>query len=232
MSRIGTSPRSAEALLHSFGLTRFRKILTPETFRVAAERTGCAPKRERILIPEVVGWLMMLVALHTESMTQGLIRAWAWVRTVSPGLPDKGVTEEAFCLARNQLPLGFWRTLWHGLVSRYEETFDSAMRWKWGLRVLAVDGSDVDLPNHPEVARFFTRPKNDKGQAKRPQGRLVAICSVFTGFCVAFKFTSLRFTEHAALAHLIRCLRKKDLLLLDRGFFSLRRHLANPAPRG
>jgi len=232
MSGIGSTPRSTGALLQSLGLTRFRKILTPEEFGIAAERTGCAPKRERILIPEVVGWLMMLVALHAESMTQGLIRAWGWVRTACPGLPQDGVTEEAFCLARKQLPLSFWRTLWNGLVSRYEETFDSTMRWKWGLRILAVDGSDVDLPNHPEVARFFTRPKNDKGQAKRPQGRLVALCSVFTGFCLAFKFTSLRFTEHAALAHLIRRLAKKDLLLLDRGFFSLCRHLANPAPRG
>jgi hypothetical protein len=56
----------------------------------------------------------------------------------------------------------------------------------------------------------------------------VALCSVFTGFCVAFKFLSLRFSEHVALQHLIRYLRKEDLVLLDRGFFSLRRSLADP----
>jgi hypothetical protein len=50
---------------------------------------------------------------------------------------------------------------------------------------------------------------------------------VFTGFCVGFKFLSLRFSEHIALQHLTRYLRKDDLVLLDRGFFSLRRHLAN-----
>ncbi len=48
----------------------------------------------------------------------------------------------------------------------------------------------------------------------------MAVCSVFTGFCVAFKFLSLAFTEHHGLAHLIRRLRPQDLLLLDRGFFS------------
>ena len=39
MSGIGSSPRSAGALLHSFGLIRFRKILTPEEFSVAAGGT-------------------------------------------------------------------------------------------------------------------------------------------------------------------------------------------------
>lgn len=230
MSCIGSSPRSAGDLLHSLGLTCLRRILTPKEFDLVSKKTGCAPKRPRPLIPEVVTWLMMFVALHGESMTQGLTRAWGWVRTACPDLPERPVTEEAFCQARGQLPLSFWRTLWNRLRDRYEERFDSAMRWKYGLRVLAVDGSDVNLPNHPQLARFFTRPKNDKGSARRPQGRLVAMCSVFTGFCVAFKFTSLKITEHTALAHLIRSLRKRDLLLLDRGFFSLRRHLAYSTP--
>jgi len=232
MSCIGSHPRLPGDLFHSFGLARLRRILTPEDFSRVAKQVDCAPERPRPLIPEVVGWLMMLVALHRESMTQGLIRAWARVRTICPDLPECPVSEEAFCQARKQLPLSFWRTLSDRLRRRYEARFDSAMRWKWGLRVLAVDGSDVDLPNHPRLVRFFTRPKNGKGEAKRPQGRLVAMCSVFTGFCVAFKFTSLKFTEHTALAHLIRRLRRKDLLLLDCGFFSLRGHLAHHLPQG
>lgn len=227
MSGIGSTHVSAGAFLESFGLARFQAMLPSQEFRRIAAQTGCAPKRRSRLTPEVVAWLMMVVALNTESMTQGLIRAWKWVCHLCP-LPHRGcVTEEAFCQARAKLTLTFWRTLWRRLSARYQTAFASHLRWKGRLRVLAIDGSDVNLPTCPELARFFTCPKNDKGRSRQPQGRLVALCSVATGFCLAFKFVSLRFTEHHALQHLIRKLRKNDLVLLDRGFFSLSRPLAH-----
>ena len=227
MSAIGSNRNRAPVLLQSFGLGCFQAILPSQEIAAVARQTGCSPKRrERPLTPEVVCWLMMLVALHTESMTQGLRRAWRWVSALSPR-PERPVSEEAFCIARSQLTLRFWRTLWSRLASRYESRFGSQMRWKGLFRVLAGDGSDVNLPNVPALVRFFTRPKNQKGQSRCPQGRLVALCSVFTGFCLAFKFVSLRFTEHTALQHLIRYLRKNDLILLDRGFFSLHVPLAH-----
>jgi hypothetical protein len=85
---------------------------------------------------------------------------------------------------------------------------------------LAVDGTEVDVPNTRELAAYFTRPRTQKGFSRNPQGRLVAVCSVLTGFCYDFMFISRRFSEHVALRHLIRRLRRNDLLLLDRGFFS------------
>jgi hypothetical protein len=224
MSSIGSTRDCATVLLRSSGLGPFRAILPAREFRTAARQAGCSPQRQRILTPEVVAWLMMCVALHSESMTQGLIRAWSWVRCRSPR-KNATVTEEAFCEARGQLKLRFWRILWDRLVIRYERRFGSQTLWKGRFRVLAGDGSDVDLPNVPALVRFFTRPKGGRGQSKCPQARLVALCSVFTGFCVAFKFLSLRFSEHIALQHLIHYLRKDDLVLLDRGFFSLRRNL-------
>ncbi len=220
MSLIGSTRNCAGTLLQSFGLVCFQSILTPKDFRTAAKQTGCAPKKERPLVPEVVSWLMMLVALHTESMTQGLIRTWSWVRSVCPQLPETCISEEAFCQARGQLPLQFWRALWKCLQGRYEQRFASVMRWKGIFRVLAGDGSEVELPRTPLLVSFFGCPKGSKGKSRQPQGRLVALCSVFTGFCLSFMLVPLRFSEHTALRHLIRRLKINDLLLLDRGFFS------------
>jgi hypothetical protein len=230
MFSIGSTLVRAAGFVQTSGLSAFQAILPAREFRIAAERAGCLPRRKRILIPEVVAWLMMLVALHSASMTQGLLQAWSWVRSRSPIRAEK-VTEEAFCEARGRLKLRFWRILWDRLVVRYEKRFGRQMLWKRRFRVLAADGSDVDLPNVPALVRFFTCPRGSRGQSKRPQGRLVAICSVMTGFCVAFKFLSLRFSEHVAFQHLTRYLRKNDLVLLDRGFFSLRHHPAHPAAR-
>lgn len=231
MLSIGSQNACASTIFQRFGLAPFRGILPPEVFVAAAHDGGCAPRRERPLIPEVVAWLMMYVGLQTTSMTQGLCRAWGLVRAVCPWLQDGCVTEEAFCQARRQLTIGFWRNLWERLVSRFEAKFASSLLWKNTFRLLAIDGADVDLPNTPLVARFFGRPRNGKGEGRQPQAKLVALCSVFTGFCFAFKLIAKRFTEHHALQHLIRRLRPDDLVLMDRGFFSLCGHLAYPPAR-
>ncbi len=228
MAFIGSHRRYASLVFQKFGLAPFRRILSPEVFAAAARAGRCAPRRDRPLIPEVVAWLMMYVGLQTTSMTQGLCRAWGLVRAVCPQLQSGCVTEEAFCQARNLLTLEFWRSLWERLVSRFEAKFTPSMLWKNTFRLLAIDGSDVDLPNAPKIACFFGRPANGKGEGRRPQAKLVALCSVFTGFCFAFKLIGKPFTEHHALQHLIRRLRRSDLVLMDRGFFSLRRHLAYP----
>jgi len=231
MVSIDRRRRSATAFFQRFGLAPFQSILSSDVFADAAISAGCAPKRRRVLIPEVVAWLMMYVGLHTTSMTQGLTQAWGLVCTACPSLKTTSVSEEAFCQARQQLTLGFWRNLWRVLTHRYEARFSSSLLWKNTFRLLAVDGSDVDLPVASKVAQFFGRPRNQRGQRRQPQAKLVSLCSVLTGFCLDFKLVSKRFTEHHALRHFIRHLRRNDLVLMDRGFFSLCRHLENAAVR-
>ena len=161
---IGSRRRSALAVFQKFGLAPFREILPPEIFATAACVGSCAPKRDRPLIPEVVAWLMMYVGLQTTSMTQGLSQAWGLVRVVCPRLRSDCVSEEAFCQARNQLTFGFWRNLWERLAQRFEAKFTPSVLWKNMFRLLAVDGSDVNLPNAPEIVRFFGKPANGKGE--------------------------------------------------------------------
>jgi hypothetical protein len=232
MDSIGSSRRYALHVFQNFGLGPFRQILTPEAMAEAARQAGCAPRRNRPLIPEVVTWLMMYVSLKTTSMTQGLQSAWGLVQTVCPHLPHACVTEEAFCQARSRLTVRFWRQLWMHLAQRYETRFRGSLLWKNTLRVLAVDGTDVDLPRVPALTRFFKTPCNGKGRGRRPQAKLVGLCSVFTGFCFAFKLLGKAFTEHDALQHLMRHFRDNDLVLMDCGFFSLRGHLEDSTTRG
>lgn len=219
MSCIGQSRQDAVSVVRRFGLAPFRHLLTPSDFELTAQACGCAPRRRRPLIPEVVAWLMMYVAMTRTSMTQGLQSAWGVMRALCPGLRQAPITEEAFAKARNQLPRRFWIALWDLMQGRYRSTFDSRLRWK-DLVVLGGDGTVVDLPNRPALVLRFGRPKNGKAERPQPQGRIVALCSVFTGWCHGFVFTPLRITEHQAIQHLAKTLDRGILLLLDRGFFS------------
>lgn len=227
MNAIDSRNRAASTVFRRFGLAPFRKIIPPDIFEEAARKAHCAPKRERLLVPEVVAWLMMYVGLQTTSMTQGLCQAWGLMCVACPWLNERCVTEEAFCQARKQLTIGFWQNVWEHLGSRFEATFAQSLLWKNTFRLLAVDGSDVDLPNAAKVARFFGRSRNQRGEGRQPQAKIVSLCSVFTGFCFAFKLIGKPFTEHQALKHLMRHLRHNDLVLMDRGFFSLCSHLAH-----
>jgi hypothetical protein len=220
MISIDSRRHQAVTLLRQFGLAPFRAMLPPATFAEVAADADCAAQRERALTPEVTVWLMLCVAVQTASMTQGLAQSWGWVCVACPWLSGPSVTESAFCQARQRLSLRFWRQLWNTLHRRYEQHFPQALRWR-GLRLLACDGTEVKLPNTPALGRYFSRPRTKLGECKAPQGRLVALCSVLTGFCCDFEFISRRCSEHLALKHLIRRLRENDLLLLDRGFFSL-----------
>ena len=231
MNSIGSFRQKASVIFQQFGLAPFRKILTSPDIERVANESGCSPQRGRVLVPEAVVWLMVGVALKTSSMTQGLSLAWGWICTACFWLKGPCITEEAFCQARQRLSLIFWRKLWDCLRFKYIQRFDAQMRWK-GLRPIAVDGSEVDVPNVPALVKFFTRPRTQRGDSKSPQGRLVAACSVFTGFCLDFVFISRRFSEHLALKHLMRYFQENDLILLDRGFFFLRRHSCDSRAQG
>ena len=226
MSLIGFHRRFALAVFQKFGLAPFRDILPPNVCNEAAHQAHCAPRRERPLIPEVVAWLMMYVGLQTTSMTQGLCRTWGLLRVACPWLHEHCVSEEAFCQAGKQLTLAFWRKLWEHLVSRFEARFAPSLLWKGIFRLLAIGGADVDLPNAPQIARCFGKPRNGKTEGRGPKAKLVTMCSVFTGFCLAFRLIAKPFTEPHALKHLMRYFRRNDLVLMDRGFFPLCGHLA------
>jgi len=221
MKGIGQERTRVQEIFRQFGWAPFRALLTAEDFAQAAREGGCAPRRQCVLTPEVMVWLLLVVAVGTSSMCEGLRQAWGVVQTVCPWLLGQGaLTEEAFCLGRQRLTLRFWRGLWRTVVDKYGARWDGATRWKNGLRPLAVDGTETDVPNTPAVAARFPRPRTCRGSSRNPQARLVAVCSVFTGFCYDFIFTSRRLSEHLALRHLLKRLRDRDLLLLDRGFFS------------
>jgi len=220
MVGIGSFRRDARAFLEHFGLAPFRSILRSEDFTAAAQASRCTPMRKRALTPETVAWLMMYVGLVTTSMRQGLCRAWGLVGAVCPWMSEGCVTEEAFCLARKHLPLRFWRELWQHLRVRFEAEFQECLLWKGVFRLLAIDGCGVDLPRAKGLSQYFGTPSNQHGDARQPQAKLVALCSMFTGFCLAFKFVSQKFTEHRALRHLFRQLRPNDLVMMDCGLFS------------
>jgi hypothetical protein len=200
--------------LRRHGLTPFRRILTPDDFRAA--HAGSPPPKT-ILIPEVVFWLMATTTLAGESMAAGVLQFWQTMRAALPQLPLAPVTEEAFCLARAALPQRFFRRLFGQVVQRFEQRFAAPLLWQ-GRRLLALDGTEVNLPAHPKVRRDFPPQLHRHGTPGPAQARLVGLVGLWSGLCHAFRFTPLGVCEQASARRLLHYLRPGDLLLADRNF--------------
>jgi Transposase DDE domain len=139
------------------------------------------------------------------------------------GRPGEGqrrllVSEEAYVQARQRMPLDFWLALLAVLVDAWEVEHGPRACWN-GFRVLALDGSEINLPRSRRLAQHFGTPRNQRG-AGRPQARMVLL--VFPLVRVPYRYTLVprKISEKEAAAALLTDLRKDDLMLIDRGFFS------------
>lgn len=211
---IGKSETAAAKIFRSHGLAPFFKILTPELFGIDSSHSWPALM---VLIPQVVFWLMALVALSDGTMAAAVVSFWSPLRAIYPQLSIEPVTEEAFCTARKVLPVVFFRRLFKALIARFDARFGDSFRWR-GFHLLGIDGMGTNLPPCQDLRKIYPPASNQHGRTARPQGRLVGLVNLWTGVCRGFRFVPLTYSEQRCARRLIRLLGPFDLLLCDRNF--------------
>jgi hypothetical protein len=149
--------------------------------RVVAE-AGRTQQRERLLPARVVVWLVLAMALFSGQAYEEVARllagglGWArrwqqWFRV--PSTP-------AIAKARARLGAEPLRRLF-AEVARPLATPDTTGAWYRGWRVLAVDGTTLDVADTPANAAAFGRPKTHRGeQTAFPQVRVVGLAECGT----------------------------------------------------
>jgi len=197
-------------------LALFGRVLPAKRVVELMAQHGRGRPRRGPLTADVVIGLMMIVQTLGTSMTRGLERA----RLMLTSDAAPAVTEEAFCQARRRIKLSLLRHLLAMLTDLFQKRHRAMMLWKNRFRLLAMDGTAIRLPSLKSLAPWFGCPANQRGASRHPTARLVALTSVLTGFCVAFRIAPFRFSEHTIMRKLLRQIRRNDLLLVDRGFFS------------
>ena len=92
----------------------------------------------------------------------------------------------------------------------------------FGLRLMAIDGSTLDLPDTPENARAFGRPTTDRGEqvGAFPQLRLVWLVEAGTHILCDLILRPYRGGEAPAARRLLRSVGGGMLLMWDRGLHS------------
>lgn len=195
------------------------QFLSPKLIRGVCLAVG-HDWRERILDPVTTVQLFVLQILHGN--------------TSCPHVPHLGgvaCTGEAYCHARQRLPLGVLRYLLRAL-SHYlsGSTLLDDGRWH-GHRTFLVDGSSVSMPDTPELQQAFGQPGAQKPGCGFPVMHLLALFHASTGFLLNVVAAPLRTHDMSRVGQVHPDLEPGDLLVGDRAFCSFA-HLVLLQARG
>jgi hypothetical protein len=182
---------------------------------------GCerAEQRHRSLPARVMAYFSIGMALHSEGsyedvlglLTDGL----AWAADADPvRLPSKSAIFQARArLGAEPIEALFRR------VAEPLATAGAPGAWLAGRRVVAIDGTCLDVADTAENAGFFGRPGVNKGeQAAFPQARLVVLAECGTHVMFDAALGPYTTAENTLAGELIDRLEPGMLVLADRGF--------------
>jgi len=88
------------------------------------------------------------------------------------------------------------------------------------LRLVALDGTEVDVDDCPENANFFGRPRNQNGDAAYPKAKVVGLVEVGTRAAFALNVGRYRDSENELCMELLAKLGPGMLCLADQLFMS------------
>lgn len=227
------------------GIRAFSDQLRPQVFVAAAARTGVQLVRSPLYLVNLV-WLGVASAVHaTDSFAFVLTSTLKLLedqqqfsqtkvgkarkkgtRKKSTRRPNHSpyrddptqVSEEAFVKARQRMPLEFWLHLLVILGEHFAAKHGKRHRFR-GFRVLAMDGTRLDLPNWKALKDHFGTAKNKSGP-HHTQARMVMLQFPFTRLPYRYELTPVKQGEPTLALRLVESLQPNDLVLLDAGFWS------------
>jgi Transposase DDE domain/Insertion element 4 transposase N-terminal len=212
-------------------LAALEAALPDAAVEAAIARTGTRERRRRVLPTHLVVTLVVAMGLWAaESVRHALaavVDGWAEARerraaALGPGagaaparwrLPSTA----ALVRARRRVGVRLFRELFHAVAGPIASR-DTAGAFLGGLRLMAVDGTTLDVADTPANARAFGRPTTHRGGGAFPQLRAVALIETGTHALCDVVLRSFRGGEAPAARHLLRSVGPGMLLLWDRGF--------------
>lgn len=128
-------------------------------------------------------------------------------------------TRSAICQARTRLGARPVVRLFHRLC-RPLTTAQTPGAFRYGLRLVALDGSTETVPDTPANVRAFGRHRTDRGEAAFPQVQGVYLVECGSHAFLDAGFWPCHTSEHLGARRLTRSLTPDMLVLYDRGLHS------------
>ena len=219
-------------------LRAFGRILTPGVMKEAAQKAGIKLRNTPLNCANMA-WLGIVSALQGgKNFANVLVLTFKLLNDAQQGMPGgpppqrkrrkskhnprgrdgTSVSEEAFVQARQRMPLGFWLSLILLLAEEFQTQHPEAVHWK-GFRLLALDGTEIALPHWQSLAAAFGTSRNGR-QRRRPQARMLMLAFPQCRLPWRYELAPRRCHEQTIAMRLLEYLQPRDLVLMDRGFWS------------
>jgi len=128
------------------------------------------------------------------------------------------LSSSAFTQARAAMPWAFWVALILILAQRFEQQHSDLIHFK-RFRLLALDGTCLELDHWGDLMERAGTSKNGKG-LPTPQARLLLLQLPLVRLPVRFELVPFSIGERTVASTILEALRRDDLVLIDRGFWS------------
>ncbi len=175
--------------------------------------------RDRSPCSRLPGWFMVWFIVALGLFSRDCYRqVFRWLQPYRPGgVPPRST----FCEARRRLGLAPLRLLAR-VVVRLLGRPETPGAFYRGMRLMALDGFTVDLPDTPRNARAFGRPGGRRAPGAFPQARVLTLCETGSHVLWRWRIRPCHVGEVTMAHRLLRYLQPDMLLLWDRNFLSSR----------
>lgn len=189
-----------------------KRIISRKTVQAVLRR--CHPNQRYCKrLPRLfVVWFVIGMAIHSSDCYRQVFR---WLHRRQTQVP--GAT--TLCEARQSVGVAPLRYLAAETV-KLLATRETPNAFYCDMRLMAIDGFVLDLPDRPDLTRIFGRPQGGRAEGAFPQARVLALCEAGTHVMWKHQIKPIRCGEVTMAPSLIRHLQASMLLLWDRGFFS------------
>lgn len=216
-----TSPKiSPEEILQAL-----EAAIPSQKIEAAIVRTQSQHQRNRALPTHLVVALIIAMSLWSQDSIEDVLKnlvhglSSQWVRLSQRW---KNPSKSSISEARQRVGPQVMSQLFH-LVARPLGSAETPGVFLNGLRMMAVDGSTLDLPDTDANARVFGYPGTRAGtEASFPKARLVLLVEVGTHLITDALLSPYRMGERIRALKLLRSVGPGMLLMWDRGLHSFK----------
>jgi hypothetical protein len=186
--------------------------------------TGKGSQRERLLPAPAVVYYVMALALWREAPLEEVLRVVCeglqWLGGGEAGAVQ--ASKSAISQARTRLGPEVMRQL-ADRVLRPIAVPDAAGAWYRGMRVMALDGSCMDVADERANAEHFGYPPAARGHSGYPQARLLGLVECGTHVITAAEIAPYNHGEQTMAALMLPTKLAGDMVVLaDRNFYGFK----------
>jgi hypothetical protein len=181
------------------------------------EVTRCLDARRCTLTFEVTCWVVLAMGLLPDLPIRQVFKA---ARRLYPN--ENTPHRSSLCRARQRLGVAPLRLLFERLARPLANLLTPGAFYK-GMRLMGIDGVVFNVPDSNANAKAFGYPKGGRGQGAFPQVRKLSLVELGTHAEQALVVKGIKEKqsgEQSMAPALIRHLKRGELLMWDRGFFS------------